>query len=75
MAGIELVRDRGRKAPYPWEEKRGWRSATSRSGAGRACCGRWATWWSIMPPLAISLDELDQICLAVEAGIETLATS
>jgi adenosylmethionine-8-amino-7-oxononanoate aminotransferase len=68
IAGIELVRDRATKEPYPWAEKRGIRvcqHALSR-GVWLRPLGNVVV---IMPPLAISLDELDQICLAVEEGI------
>lgn len=72
IAGIELVRDRATKEPYPWAEKRGIRvcqHALSR-GVWLRPLGNVVV---IMPPLAISLDELDRICLAVEEGI-ALAT-
>jgi adenosylmethionine-8-amino-7-oxononanoate aminotransferase len=69
IAGIELVRDKTAKTPYDWAEKRGIR-----------VCGHALTegvWLRplgnvvvIMPPLAISLKELDTICAAVEHGID-----
>ncbi len=68
MAGIELVRDRPTRDPYPWAEKRGYRVCEYARTAG--------VWLRplgnvivIMPPLAITLEELDRICLAVERGI------
>jgi adenosylmethionine-8-amino-7-oxononanoate aminotransferase len=68
IAGIELVRDRQTKEPYPWEEKRGIRICQHALAEG--------IWLRplgnvlvIMPPLAISPDELDRICAAVESGI------
>jgi len=68
MAGIELVRDRGTQEPYAWAEKRGYRVCDHARTAG--------VWLRplgnvvvIMPPLAITLEELDRICLAVERGI------
>jgi adenosylmethionine-8-amino-7-oxononanoate aminotransferase len=71
IAGIELVRDRQIKEPYPWEEKRGIRVCQQALGKG--------VWLRplgnvlvIMPPLAISLDELDRVCLAVEHGIAAI---
>jgi adenosylmethionine-8-amino-7-oxononanoate aminotransferase len=68
MAGIELVQDRPTRAPYPWAEKRGYRVCDyARSeGVWLRPLGNVVV---IMPPLAISLDELDRICLAVERGI------
>ena len=67
MVGIELVRDRATKQPYPWEEKRGMRVCDFARGRG--------VWIRplgnvivIMPPLAISLEEIDAIADAVERG-------
>ena len=68
IAGIELVRDKPTKAPYPWEEKRGIRACQHALGAG-VWLRPLANVIVIMPPLAISLDELDRICLAAEQGI------
>ena len=69
IAGIELVSDRATKEPFPWAEKRGHHVCRHALGEG--------VWLRplgnvivILPPLAISLDELDQICGAVERGIE-----
>ena len=73
IAGIELVSDGQTKEPYPWEEKRGIRVCQHALSQG--------VWLRplgnvlvIMPPLAISLDELDRICLAVEQGIAAICT-
>jgi len=69
MAGVELVRNRQTQEPYAWAEKRGYRVCDSARAEG--------VWLRplgnvvvIMPPLAITLDELDRICLAVERGID-----
>ena len=73
IGAVELARDRRTKEPYPWEEKRGMRvcSYALSEGVWLRPLGNVVV---IMPPLAISLDELDRICLAVERGIEA-ATS
>ena len=70
IAGIELVRDRATKEPFPWTERRGQRVCDHAISQG--------VWLRplgnvvvIMPPLSISLEEFDRICLAVEEGIET----
>ena len=68
IAGIELVRDRSSKEPYPLNEKRGievckW--ARSRGVLARPL----GNVLVIVPPLSITLDELDRIALALEAGI------
>jgi adenosylmethionine-8-amino-7-oxononanoate aminotransferase len=71
MAGIELVRDRATKEPYPWAERRGLRVCQHALSQG--------VWLRplgnvivIMPPLAVSLEELDRICEAVECGIRAV---
>lgn len=68
IAGIELVKDRQTKEPFPWAEKRGIRVCQHAltEGVWLRPLGNVVV---IMPPLAISFDELDQICGAVERGI------
>jgi adenosylmethionine-8-amino-7-oxononanoate aminotransferase len=68
MAGIELVRSRETKDPYPWAEKRGIRVCQHAltEGVWLRPLGNVIV---IMPPLSISLAQLDQICTAVEHGI------
>ncbi len=68
IAAVELVRDAAAKEPYPWTEKRGMRVCDFARALG--------VWLRplgnvivVMPPLAISLDQLDRIMAAVEAGI------
>jgi len=69
IAGIELAKNRETKEAFPWHEKR-----------GLAVCD-WAlkqgVWLRplgsvlvVLPPLSVSLEELDRICLALEGGIE-----
>jgi len=73
IAGIELVADRALKAPYPWAEKRGMRVCQHAltEGVWLRPLGNVVV---ILPPLVISLDEVDRICHAVERGID-VATS
>ncbi len=68
IAGIELVQDSAGGAPYPWTEKRGMRvcDAAREMGVLLRPLGGVIV---VMPPLAITLPELDQICAAVEHGI------
>jgi adenosylmethionine-8-amino-7-oxononanoate aminotransferase len=68
MAGIELVRDCETKAPYPWDQQRGIRVCLQarKEGVLLRPLGNVIV---IMPPLAITLDELDRLCLAIERGI------
>jgi adenosylmethionine-8-amino-7-oxononanoate aminotransferase len=68
IAAVELVRDVKTKEPYPWEEKRGLRVCDHARSEG--------VWLRplgnvivIMPPLAISVEQIDQIAAAVEGGI------
>ena len=68
IAGVELVKDKQAKEPFPWEQKRGMLVCE---------CARTEGVWLrplgnvvvIMPPLTISISELDRICTAVERGI------
>jgi adenosylmethionine---8-amino-7-oxononanoate aminotransferase len=68
IAGIELVRDKASKEPYPWTEKRGQRVCDFARSEG-ALLRPLGNVIVIMPPLAITLDELDRICSAVERGV------
>ncbi len=69
IAAVELVRDVATKEPFPWQERRGWQVCRHALTEG--------VWIRplgdvivIMPPLAISLDQLDAIMGAVERGVE-----
>lgn len=68
MAGIELVKDKTSKEPYPWSEQRGIRACRHalEHGVWLRPLGNVVV---ILPPLAISLNELDRICFAAEGGI------
>lgn len=68
IAGIELVRDRETKKPFAWDERRGHHVCEHAltEGVWLRPLGNVVV---IMPPLAISLKELDRICLAAERGI------
>ncbi|HUE73007.1 MAG TPA: adenosylmethionine--8-amino-7-oxononanoate transaminase [Pirellulaceae bacterium] len=70
IAGIELVRDKPTREPFAWTEKRGTRVCQHAltEGVWLRPLGNVVV---IMPPLAVSLGELDQICGAVERGIAT----
>lgn len=68
IAGIELVRDRATREPYNWAEQRGMAVCRQARAEGVLLrpLGNVAV---IMPPLAVSLAELDRIALAAERGI------
>ena len=68
IAGIELVRDRATKEPYPWAEKRGLRVCDYARSEG-VLLRPLGNVIVIMPPLAITLEQLDRIADAVERGI------
>lgn len=72
VAGIELVRERQTKEPYPWSERRAWHvcDIARREGVLLRPLGNVVV---IIPPLAISLEDLDTICLAAERGIARIA--
>ena len=69
MAGIELVSDKAAREPYPWAEKRGIRVCRHAldEGVWLRPLGNVVV---IMPPLAISIEQLDRICFAAERGID-----
>ncbi len=71
MAGIELVRDKATKEPYPRQERRGHHAClrAMREGVWLRPLGNVVV---IMPPLAVSMDELDQIAAAAEIGIRSV---
>ena len=71
IAGIDLVRNKTTGELFPWEERRG--LAVCRYALTE---GVWlrplGSTLVVMPPLSITLAELDRICLAVEHGIQRL---
>jgi len=68
IAGVELVRDRVTREPFPWVERRGQRACdhARHLGVWLRPLGNVVV---IMPPLSVRDDELDQICAAVDAGL------
>jgi adenosylmethionine-8-amino-7-oxononanoate aminotransferase len=68
ISGIELVRDRSAREPYPWQQRRGWRVCQRARELG-VLLRPLGDVIVIMPPLSIAVDELDRILLAAEQGI------
>lgn len=68
IAGIELVRDVDTAEPYPWEEKRGI-AVCQYARAQGVFLRPLGNVLVVMPPLAISLDDLDRIMTVVSEGI------
>jgi adenosylmethionine-8-amino-7-oxononanoate aminotransferase len=72
--GLDLVADRATGQGYPWQERRGARAclAARKHGAILRQLGDTVV---IMPPLSITLDELDLLAAATEAGIRDATAS
>lgn len=68
IAGIELVADRETCEPYPWAERRGQRvcDVALQHGVWIRPLGNVVV---IMPPLSATMEEIDQIAAAIDAGI------
>jgi adenosylmethionine-8-amino-7-oxononanoate aminotransferase len=71
IGAVELVRDTSTKESYPWQERRGYRVCDHalREGVWIRPLGNVII---IMPPLSITLDQLDRIAGAVERGIRAV---
>lgn len=68
MAGIELVRDRATSESFASSERRGHRACLHARTQG-VLLRPLGDVLVIMPPLSVTLEELDRICLAAETGI------
>jgi len=73
MIGMELVQDRATQRPFDWQDRRGARVCqhAMEKGVWLRPLGDVVV---VMPPLAMSLEELDQVMEAAAYGIE-LATA
>ena len=68
IAAVELVRDRETKEGYPWAEKRGIRACDAARSRG-VLLRPLGNVLVVMPPLSVTLDQIDRIFEALEAGI------
>ena len=68
MAGIELVKDKETKEPYPWEEKTGWRVCCFAREKG-VIIRPLGNVIVIMPPLSISLENLTRLLEVIRDGV------
>ena len=68
IAGIELVADRETQTPYPWAERRG-QQVCDRARELGVLLRPLGNVVVLMPPLAVTLEEIDRIAIAVEQGI------
>ncbi len=68
MAGIDLVADKASRRAFRWQEQRGMRAsvAARKHGALLRPLGDVVV---ILPPLSVTLEEIDSLCAAAEAGI------
>jgi len=73
MAGVELVKDKSTKEPYAWEEKMGWRVChyARAKGVFLRPLGNVVV---IMPPLSISIENLEQLLRVIKEGITEVTT-
>ncbi|HTR44721.1 MAG TPA: adenosylmethionine--8-amino-7-oxononanoate transaminase [Thermodesulfovibrionales bacterium] len=68
MAGIELVKHKATKEPYPWEDRMGWRVCHHAKERG-VLIRPLGNVVVIMPPLAISTENLEQLLKVIGEGI------
>ncbi len=68
IAGIELVQDRVTKTPFPAADRRGWKVCHRARDAG-VLLRPLGDVLVVMPPLSITIDELDRIVDAIELGM------
>ncbi len=68
VAGLELVADKAAGTPYSWREQRGTRACLAARQHG-ALLRQLGDVVVLMPPLCVTLDELDHLAAAAEAGI------
>lgn len=71
MAGVELVRDKSTKEPFAFEEKAGWKVALAARERGLIIRPLGNT-IVIMPPLAVSTDNLNTMLDIIEDSIGAL---
>lgn len=68
VAGLDLVAEKTSRRPYPWQEQRGTRACLAAREHG-AILRQLGDTVVLMPPLCITLDEIDRLAAAAEAGI------
>ena len=68
VAGLDLVADKASRRAYPWQEQRGTRACLAARPHG-ALLRQLGDTVVLMPPLCITLDEIDRLAAAAEAGI------
>jgi adenosylmethionine-8-amino-7-oxononanoate aminotransferase len=71
MAGIEIVKDQETREPFPWSDRKG-HQVCQHAIANGVWLRPLGNVVVIMPPLCVSLDQLDTICGAACEGIRAL---
>lgn len=71
IAAVEMVADEQTKTPFPWEERRGAKVCEHARGEG-VLLRPLGDVLVVMPPLSISLEQLDRIAAALENGIRAV---
>lgn len=74
IAGIELVKNKPSKEPYPWEEKIGWKVAYEAREEG-VLIRPLGNVIVIMPPLSISIENLNRLMDAIKRAIITVTNN
>jgi len=74
VAGLDLVADKASRRPYPWQEQRGTRACLAARPHG-ALLRQLGDTVVLMPPLCITLDEIDRLAAAAATGIRTATSS
>lgn len=68
IAGIELIKDKAAKEPYPWEQKMGWKVAYRAREEG-VLIRPLGNVIVIMPPLSISIENLNRLVDVIKGAI------
>jgi adenosylmethionine-8-amino-7-oxononanoate aminotransferase len=74
IAGIELVKNKSSKEPYPWEEKMGWKVAYRAREEG-VLIRPLGNVIVIMPPLSISIENLNRLMDVIKGAIITVTNN
>lgn len=72
IGAVELVADRDSRQPFDWRERRGWQVCQHARGQG-VLLRPLGDVIVIMPPLAVTPEQIDKIAAAVTSGIRAIA--
>ena len=74
IAGIELVKDKPSKEPFPWEKKMGWNVAY-KAREGGVLIRPLGNVIVVMPPLSISIENLKRLMDVIKKAIIVVSSS